>query len=78
MQSNTRTYVIQATLFIVTIITTTMAGAEWMYGSFFSFVFDIVNLLAKPGQEIPASVKRLGLGAVYAGISLFHTHLSQY
>jgi membrane-associated protease RseP (regulator of RpoE activity) len=60
MQSNTRTYVIQAVLFIVTIITTTMAGAEWMYGNIFSFVYDIVKFLAGSDQEIPSSVKGMG------------------
>lgn len=45
MQSDTRTYLIQALLFIVTIITTTMAGAEWMYGNSFSFVYDFFTLI---------------------------------
>ncbi|QRR01238.1 site-2 protease family protein [Dyadobacter sandarakinus] len=35
MQPNSRTYLIQALLFVVTIITTTLAGAEWMYGNKF-------------------------------------------
>ena len=45
MQSNTRTYLIQSILFIVTIITTTMAGAEWMYGNIFSFVYDFFRYI---------------------------------
>ncbi|WP_138484117.1 site-2 protease family protein [Dyadobacter bucti] len=72
MQSNTRTYVIQATLFIVTIITTTMAGAEWMYGSFFTFVIDIVKFLAGSADAIPSSVKRLGWAEFVQG---FHFSL---
>lgn len=35
MSSNTRTYLIQGLLFIVTVITTTLAGAEWIYGRSF-------------------------------------------
>jgi len=38
MQSNTRTYLIQALLFITTVITTTLAGAEWTYGNIFFLV----------------------------------------
>jgi membrane-associated protease RseP (regulator of RpoE activity) len=40
MQSSPRTYLIQGVLFIVTIITTTLAGAEWIFGNIFSFVYD--------------------------------------
>jgi len=38
MQSKKRTYLIQALLFITTVITTTLAGAEWMYGNVFFLV----------------------------------------
>lgn len=52
MQSNTRTYFIQSILFLLTIITTTMAGAEWMYGNIFSFVYDFFEFLfGKPSEE---------------------------
>ncbi|RRB17372.1 site-2 protease family protein [Larkinella knui] len=35
MNPQTRTYLIQASLFILTLFSTTAAGAEWMYGRFF-------------------------------------------
>lgn len=35
MQPNTKTYLIQGLLFVVTLITTTLAGAEWMFGNVF-------------------------------------------
>jgi membrane-associated protease RseP (regulator of RpoE activity) len=35
MQPNTKTYLIQALLFVVTLITTTLSGAEWMFGNVF-------------------------------------------
>ncbi|KAA9357103.1 site-2 protease family protein [Larkinella humicola] len=35
MNPQTRTYLIQASLFVLTLISTTAAGAEWMYGRFF-------------------------------------------
>jgi membrane-associated protease RseP (regulator of RpoE activity) len=38
MSSNTRTYLIQALLFVLTLITTTLAGAEWIYGNAFVLV----------------------------------------
>ena len=63
MQSNTRTHVIQALLFVATIITTTMAGAEWMFGNIFSFIYDILLLFveeAKKPEVIAASKKALG------------------
>ena len=37
MDKETRTLLIQITLFVITLITTTMAGAEWMYGGFFFY-----------------------------------------
>lgn len=55
MQSNTRTYVIQALLFIATIITTTMAGAEWIYGNIFSFIFDFFRLFGDNSPQIKAA-----------------------
>ena len=51
MQSSARTYLIQGILFIVTVITTTMAGAEWMFGNIFSFVY---NFFASLGDVDPA------------------------
>lgn len=36
-KSKNKTRVIQLSLFIITIITTTFAGAEWMYGKYFFF-----------------------------------------
>lgn len=61
MQSNSRTYFIQGLLFIVTIITTTMAGAEWMYGNIFSFVYDFIKVLFQSGGEkLPEPTKLMG------------------
>jgi membrane-associated protease RseP (regulator of RpoE activity) len=63
MQSNTRTYILQAVLFIATIVTTTVAGAEWMYGNIFHFVYDFAYFLMGKGAEKPvtdASIKLLG------------------
>jgi membrane-associated protease RseP (regulator of RpoE activity) len=62
MQSNTRTYLIQGLLFIVTIITTTMAGAEWMHGSGapFQFVYDFFNFIG--GEKALAEAAKLPEG----------------
>ncbi|TLV03801.1 site-2 protease family protein [Dyadobacter luticola] len=62
MQSNSRTYVIQALLFIATIITTTMAGAEWMFGNIFSFIYDFAVFLGagKTDAELPENTKFMG------------------
>ncbi|HEV7349842.1 site-2 protease family protein [Telluribacter sp.] len=38
MSPNTRTYLIQGLLFVLTLVTTTLAGAEWMFGNLFVFV----------------------------------------
>ncbi|WP_247234634.1 site-2 protease family protein [Telluribacter sp. SYSU D00476] len=38
MSPNTRTYLIQGLLFVVTVITTTLAGAEWIFGNLFVYV----------------------------------------
>ena len=35
MNQQTRTYLIHGSLFFLTLITTTMAGAEWMFGGLF-------------------------------------------
>ncbi len=35
MNKNTRTYLLHGGLFLITLITTTMAGAEWMFGRLF-------------------------------------------
>ena len=37
MNKETRTLVIQISLFVITFISTTLAGAEWMYGG--SFIY---------------------------------------
>jgi membrane-associated protease RseP (regulator of RpoE activity) len=61
MPSNTRTYLIQALLFIVTVVTTTMAGAEWMYGNMFSFVYSFFDLFGESTAEVKAAaLKALG------------------
>jgi hypothetical protein len=62
MPSNTRTHVIQAILFVVTIITTTMAGAEWMFGNIFSFVYDMIYFLMgqKATEGAPIVAKPMG------------------
>jgi membrane-associated protease RseP (regulator of RpoE activity) len=62
MQSSTRTYLIQALLFVATIITTTMAGAEWMFGNIFSFIYDFAVFLGggKEGPELPANAGFMG------------------
>jgi hypothetical protein len=76
MQSSTRTYIIQAVLFIATVITTTMAGAEWMFGNIFSFVYDFAYFLIGSNAakaEVPEAAKANGLAAVRAGFSLFHS-----
>jgi membrane-associated protease RseP (regulator of RpoE activity) len=62
MSPNTRTHFIQAALFIATVITTTMAGAEWMYGNTFSFVIDFIRSLIKltSGEEVPFPGEAMG------------------
>ncbi|ADB38726.1 site-2 protease family protein [Spirosoma linguale] len=35
MNKNTKTYLLHGGLFLITLVTTTMAGAEWMFGSIF-------------------------------------------
>jgi membrane-associated protease RseP (regulator of RpoE activity) len=58
MQSSTRTYLIQALLFILTVITTTMAGAEWIFGNTFSFVFDLFGWLGNDSPELKAASEK--------------------
>ncbi|MCE7039895.1 site-2 protease family protein [Dyadobacter sp. CY312] len=61
MQSSSRTYLIQALLFIATLITTTMAGAEWIFGNTFSFIFDFFGLIGNDSPELKAaSAKAMG------------------
>lgn len=61
MQSNTRTYLIQGLLFVLTVITTTMAGAEWMFGNRFAFVYDFFSLFGEENAELKAaSLKAMG------------------
>ena len=69
MSPNTRTHLIQALLFIATVITTTMAGAEWMFGNTFSFVRDFVNFLAERmyGSEVPMTGKPMGWTEFFMG-----------
>ncbi|CAG4993698.1 hypothetical protein DYBT9275_01217 [Dyadobacter sp. CECT 9275] len=70
MQSNTRTYVIQGLLFLATLITTTMAGAEWMYGNIFSFVYDFFRFIAEKssGEKIPVTGHPMGWKEFFAGL----------
>jgi membrane-associated protease RseP (regulator of RpoE activity) len=58
MPSNTRTYLIQAVLFILTVATTTLSGAEWMHGGGvpFQFVYDFFALIGGMA-ELPKGVK---------------------
>ncbi|WP_025761828.1 site-2 protease family protein [Dyadobacter tibetensis] len=69
MPSNSRTYLIQGLLFFLTIITTTMAGAEWMYGNIFSFVYEgFAFLSGNNGEEISqATSKAMGWKEFWAG-----------
>ncbi|KQS30807.1 site-2 protease family protein [Dyadobacter sp. Leaf189] len=62
MQSSTRTYLIQAILFIVTVITTTLAGAEWIFGNIFSFVYDFFAFLGgvDAAKSIEAESRLMG------------------
>lgn len=62
MPSNTRTHIIQAVLFVITVITTTMAGAEWMFGNKFGFVYDFLFFLIGKKEElvIPENFKSMG------------------
>ncbi|MEO6686156.1 MAG: site-2 protease family protein [Dyadobacter sp.] len=69
MSSNTRTHLIQALLFIATVITTTMAGAEWMYNNVFAFVNSGVHFIAEivSGKEIPLTGKPMGWAEFFMG-----------
>lgn len=69
MSPNTRTHLIQGLLFLVTIITTTMAGAEWMFGNIFSFVSSAVHFLAEKmsGKDIPLTSTPMGWTQFFAG-----------
>jgi membrane-associated protease RseP (regulator of RpoE activity) len=58
MQSNSRTLLIQGLLFIATIITTTMAGAEWMYGNIFSFIYDLAGFLGGDSPELKVAAQK--------------------
>lgn len=62
MSTNTKTYLLQAFLFILTVITTTMAGAEWMFGNIFTFVYDFILFLggADEAQKSELAGKTLG------------------
>ena len=44
MNKHIRTYIIQAVLFIITLITTTLAGAEWQYGKYLFWGDETLNL----------------------------------
>lgn len=69
MSPNTRTHLIQAALFIATLITTTMAGAEWMFGNVFSFVSTFIHFLAEKmsGNQIPDTGKPMGWSEFFMG-----------
>lgn len=58
MQSNSRTLLIQGLLFIATIITTTMAGAEWMYGNIFSFLYNLIGFLGGDSPELKVAAQK--------------------
>ncbi|PWJ58746.1 hypothetical protein CLV98_103113 [Dyadobacter jejuensis] len=62
MQSNTRTYFIQALLFVLTVITTTMAGAEWMFGNIFGFVYEAFGFLSGASSEQTTEVTSKAMG----------------
>ena len=62
MQSNTRTYLIQFLLFIATIVTTTMAGAEWMHGNIFHFIYDIFGFFASEQTKAEIAQAPTGMG----------------
>ena len=55
MSQRTKTYLLHGGLFIITLITTTMAGAEWMFGRLFI-----------PVKEI----KRVGWEDVVSGLKI--------
>ena len=44
MNKTTRTYLIQAVLFLVTLATTTLAGAEWQFNKFLFWTEDTLSL----------------------------------
>ncbi|MCF2444835.1 site-2 protease family protein [Dyadobacter sp. CY345] len=69
MSPSTRTHLIQALLFIATVITTTMAGAEWMYGNIFTFVGSAIHFLAEKssGKDIPLTGTFMGWTQFFAG-----------
>lgn len=69
MSPNTRTHLIQGLLFMATIITTTMAGAEWMFGNIFSFVSAAVHFAAETisGKDIPLTNTPMGWTQFFAG-----------
>ena len=69
MSPSTRTHLIQALLFIATVITTTMAGAEWMYGNVFAFVGSAIHFLAElsSGKDIPFTGTFMGWTQFFAG-----------
>ncbi|MCF0054288.1 site-2 protease family protein [Dyadobacter sp. CY356] len=69
MSPNTRTHLIQALLFIATVITTTMAGAEWIFGNVFSFVSTFIHFLAEKtsGNEVADTGKYMGWSEFFMG-----------
>jgi membrane-associated protease RseP (regulator of RpoE activity) len=69
MSPNTRTHLIQGLLFLATVTTTTMAGAEWMFGNFFSFVTSSVHFLAEKisGKDILLTKTPMGWTQFFAG-----------
>ncbi|WP_159466964.1 site-2 protease family protein [Dyadobacter sp. 3J3] len=69
MSPNTRTHLIQALLFIATVITTTMAGAEWMFGNVFSFVSTFIHFLVEKtsGASVPETGKPMGWAEFFMG-----------
>ncbi|TDE16369.1 site-2 protease family protein [Dyadobacter psychrotolerans] len=70
MSPNNRTYLLQGILFILTLITTTLAGAEWIYGNQFGFVLSFFQSIAEllSGKEIPLEGKFLGWEQFLTGL----------
>ncbi|MES2730605.1 MAG: site-2 protease family protein [Bacteroidota bacterium] len=65
--SAARTYLIHIGLFLLTVVTTTMAGAEWMFGNFFSLIFTFQNALGwqEFWQGLYFSIPFLGILTVH-------------
>lgn len=71
MSPNNRTHLIQGVLFIITVITTTMAGAEWMYGNVFGFINTALHFIAEKisGKAIPVTETGMGWSEFLMGFN---------